>query len=66
METKNAIILNYASALTTASGNAAMYANSLTSDNKDENLAIIATLNVVLESIRSHTVLLQQALDSYK
>ena len=66
METKNAIILNYASALANASSNATMYANSFTADNEQENLAIIATLNVVLEAIRSHTVLLQQALDSYR
>ena len=64
METKNAIILNYANALQTTAGNATMYASAL-GDNADENRGIIATLNVVLEAIRSQTVLLQQALDNY-
>lgn len=64
METKNAIILSYANALQTTANNATMYSSALGA-NVDENKAIIATLNVVLESIRSQTVLLQQALDNY-
>lgn len=65
MDSKNTIILNYANALVTTASNASMYAGTL-GDKEDENLATIATLNVILEAIRSQTVLLQQALDKYK
>lgn len=65
METKNAIIRSYATAILTTADDAVNYATGLGED-IEQNKAIIATLNVVLEAIRSHTVLLQQALDSYK
>lgn len=64
METKNTILSNCAKSL------AGMIANfndtvSTLGDNVDENTAIIATLNVLLESVRSQTVLTQQELDKY-
>lgn len=65
METENIIIQNYANSLV----DAATYAASKTAalgDNPDENTAIIKTLNVLVESVRSQTVLLQQAIDNYK
>lgn len=64
METKNVIIVNYADALVTATNDVTSCAAKL-NDNIDENKAIIATLNVLLESVRSQTVLLQQAIDKY-
>lgn len=65
MENNNLIIQNYANSL----ADAAMYVASKTTslgDNPDENTATIKTLNVLLESVRSQTVLLQQAIDNYK
>lgn len=64
MNTKNIIINNYASALTALVSNFAGTASTL-NDNVDENMAIIKTLNVILESVRSQTVLVQSALDGY-
>lgn len=64
METKNAIIRNCADAMVTAA-NDIMSRSMTLNDNIDENRAIIATLNVLVEAIRSHTVLLQQAIDNY-
>lgn len=65
MDTNNIIIQNYANAISMTASDITAYAEKL-KDNIDENKAIIATLNVVIESLRSHTVLLQQALDNYK
>ena len=65
METENAIIRGYAGAIFATSEDAVNYTVGLGED-LEQNKAIIATLNVVLEAIRSHTVLLQQALDNYK
>ena len=64
METNNAIINNYANAVSMTASDITLYAGSLR-DNIDENKAVIATLNVIVESMRSHIVLLQQALDKY-
>lgn len=64
METKNIIINNYAMALGNLVSNLAGTAG-LLNDNPDENTATIKTLNVILESVRSQTVLIQGALDSY-
>lgn len=64
METKNAIIRNYADALVMTINDVTTCAANL-NDNIDENKAMITTLNVLVEAIRSHTVLLQQAIDKY-
>lgn len=64
MEDKNAVIIGYASALTSAAGAIANSAYSL-SESEAQNTAMIKTLNVLVESLRSQTVLIQQALDSY-
>ena len=64
METKNIIIANYGVALSNIVGNLNIAINGL-NDNPDENVATIKTINVLLESVRSQTVLLQQAVDSY-
>ena len=64
METKNEIIRNYAVSLVDAVN--AVYSVALRlADNKDENDAFIKTLNVLLDSVRSQTVLVQQAIDEY-
>lgn len=65
MDAENTIIKNYANALTMATNDVYAYAGNL-NDNPDESRAVVATLNVMVESVRSHTVLLQQALDKYK
>lgn len=64
METKNIIIANYGGALSNIVGNLNIAIAGL-NDNPDENAATIKTINVLLESVRSQTVLLQQAVDSY-
>jgi len=64
METKNIILANYSTALTNIVGNFAININAL-NDNPDENSATVKTANVLLESIRSQIVLIQQALDGY-
>lgn len=65
METENIIIQNYANSLVDAANSASGKALFL-SGNPDENAATIKTMNVLLESVRSQTVLLQQAIDAYK
>lgn len=65
METKNAIINNYISALTDTGEILAKNGNSLTSDNMDENTATLRTLNVLLETIRAQLVNIQNAIDTY-
>ena len=64
METKNIILANYSTALTNIVGNFTINIGTL-NDNPDENIATIKTANVLLESIRSQVVLIQQALDEY-
>ena len=64
METKNIILSNYAAALMGMISSLAATINTLT-DNPDENAAIIKTLNVQIESVRSETVLIQGAIDNY-
>ena len=64
METKNEIIRNYAGSLVDAT-NAVYSVAARLADNKDENDAYIKTLNVLLDSVRSQTVLVQQAIDAY-
>lgn len=65
METENIIVQNFAKSLVDAAIMTSEKANSLT-NNADENAAIIKTMNVLIESVRSQTVLLQQAIDTYK
>jgi len=65
METENIIIQNYAGSLVDAASVAANKATFL-SDDTEQNKATIKTLNVLLESVRAQTVLLQQAIDEYK
>lgn len=65
METKNTIISNHSFILSSIVNNF-MGAVGMMNDNPDENAAIIATLNVILESVRSEIVLIQGALDNYK
>jgi hypothetical protein len=64
METKNIIINNYARSLIDAANAFSMTAANL-GTNADENAATIATLNVLLDSVRAQTVLTQRALDEY-
>lgn len=64
METKNIILSNYATALMNMVSNFAITINTL-GDNMDENAAIVKTINVQLESVRSEIVLIQGAIDSY-
>ena len=64
METKNTIINNYAASLLGMIGSV-NEATSRLNDNEDESKAIITTINVLLESVRSQTVLLQNAIDKY-
>lgn len=64
METKNIIINNYAASLLGMVGSV-NDATSRLNDNIDESKAIITTINVLLESVRSQTVLLQNAIDKY-
>lgn len=65
METNNIIIQNFANSLTEAADSVTKKAL-LLSDNAMENMATIKTLNILLESVRSQTVILQQAIDEYK
>ena len=64
METKNAIIVNYANTLSVTVHNMIDVANTM-HDNADENRATLKTLNVLLESVRSQTVNIQNAVDNY-
>lgn len=64
METKNTIIKNFTQSIRIVSDDLISAAEKL-NDNADESAATIAMLNVILESMRSHTVLLQQAIDNY-
>lgn len=65
METKNVVIQNFANSLIDAASVTAIKAAAL-NDNPEENAGMIKTINVLLESVRAQTVLLQQAIDDYK
>lgn len=65
METKDIIIRNFAKSLVDAA-NAVFLKTTTLNDNFDENSAIIETVNVLLESVRSQTVLIQSSIDEYK
>ena len=64
MDTKKAILVNYTSALSNMVINFGECVNSL-GDNKDENAAIIKTLNNQIACIRDEIVLIQGAIDTY-
>lgn len=64
METKNIILMNYGNALSNIIGNL-NFAISGLNTNPDENAATIKTINVLIESVRSETVLIQNAIDEY-
>lgn len=64
MEDKNIIIANYSRSLVDAANSISNIAGTLNS-NENENKATIKTLNVLIESLRSQTVLLQGEIDSY-
>lgn len=65
MKTDIDIIKGFAVSLNDAT--AAVVSKSVMMDeDENENNAIIKTLNVLIESVRSQTVLLQQAIDAYK
>ena len=64
MEDKNIIIANYSRSLVDAANSISNIAGTLNS-NENENNATIKTLNVLIESLRSQTVLLQGEIDSY-
>ena len=64
METKNTILMNYARSIMEASTGIANTAATLNS-NDEENNAIIKTMNVLVESLRSQTIIIQQAIDEY-
>lgn len=65
METNNKIISNYANSLNNA---AIIILNTVANlnDSEEENNATIRTVNVLLESLRSQTIILQNAIDNYK
>ena len=64
METKNQIIVNYARSILASSDYLSSTANSFT-DSDEENKAIIKTMNVQLDGLRSLVTLLQQEIDKY-
>ena len=64
MEDKNIIIANYSRSLVDAANSISNIAGTLNS-NENENKATIKTLNVLIESLRSQTVLLQSEIDAY-
>lgn len=65
METKNEILLKYAGSLVDAT-NAVFNSVATLGDDVEVNLAIIRTINVLTESLRSSTVIFQNAVDEYK
>ena len=64
METKNVIIQNYARSIVDAAINISNTAGTF-NDNVDENTAIVRTLDVLIESLRSQTAIIQSAIDTY-
>ena len=65
METKNIILGNYASALSSMVESLNEVIRTMTNDNSDENTATLRTLNVILESIKAQTLNVQNAIDLY-
>lgn len=64
METKNMNIRNHINALAEMISLLSISCSAL-NDKEDENRETIKTLNVILNSIRSETVLIQAAVDEY-
>ena len=65
METKNVIIQQYARSIVDAAITIENTTNNFADSASDENNAIVKTLNILVESLRSQTVIFQGALDSY-
>lgn len=65
MDTKNTIIQNFAQCIN-VTANDIYNTTAMLKDNEEENAALVSSLNVWLETMRSNVVLLQQALDKYK
>lgn len=64
METKNIIIKNYIETLLSQVLTMQATANSL-NENNDENIATMKTFNVLIESVRSQTINIQNVVDTY-
>ena len=64
MEIANIILKTYSDALTAMVGNFCGSVSTL-NDNITENLAIIKTLNIQIESIRSQIAIIQGVIDKY-
>lgn len=64
METKNIILSNYATALVNLAANFSGTVNTM-GDNMEQNIATVKTLNILLESVRAQTTIIQNALDTY-
>lgn len=64
METKNAIIRNFSISISDTAGEIQVTADRLV-DTEEVNAALVKTLNVLLEAMRSNIVLLQQEIDKY-
>lgn len=65
METKNVIIQQYARSIVDAAVTISNTTNNFVENAINENNAIVKTLNILVESLRSQTVIFQGALDSY-
>lgn len=65
METKNEILVNYGMSVINAAQSVYNSICDLT-DDAEKNLAVIKTVNVLLECLRSQTVILQGAVDEYQ
>lgn len=64
METKNLIINNHSNTLVNMVNTLTITVNTL-SDNLEENQGTMKTLNVILDSLRSQIVIIQQDIDNY-
>lgn len=62
---KNAILASYSSSLIDMVGSFNATVTSLLPDDEEFNKALVRTLNIQLEAVRSQTVIIQSALDSY-
>lgn len=65
METKNIILGNYVTALSSMVTSLNEVIRTMTNDNSDENTATLRTVNVILESVRAQTINVQNAVDTY-
>lgn len=65
METKNTIIMNDVTCLLNIV-NTLISTVQVLGDNPDENLGIIASADVILESVKTECVIIQRDFDNYK